>query len=409
MHGLKNNRVEARRHGAVPPWLRAPWLRTLGLALVLAGCGGGVDSGGTGSVPLTFAVGPITGFGSVIVNGVRFDDSAAAVSDDDGTPRSRDTLRLGMTTEIRGSAISTDSTGAAVSTASSIAFGSDLLGMVDSVDVTAKQLMVLGQVVDVNAATVFDDVSLAGGLAAVAVGDVTEVYALFDVATGRYTATRIERKAAAAAYRLRGVVSQLDAVAKAFNIGSQRISYAGLNGVPLTLTNGGLVRLRLEPLKVGGVWLLAGLRDGAPKPRDLDAVRLEGRVSAITSPTLFSVNGVAVDASVIGSVTGLVLGVRVEVEGTVAGSVLVASKLKVKSDDDVDKQEFELRGAITSVDAANLRFVLRGVTVGYTLSGPATEFRNGTAANLAPGVNVEAEGVLSGDGARLLAARITFK
>ena len=400
MHGLKNTRVEARKRAALPQWLRA-----MGLALVLAGCGGGVDSGGTGSVPLTFAVGPITGFGSVIVNGVRFDDSAAAVTDDDGTPRSRDTLRLGMTTEIRGSALSTDSTGATVSTASSISFGSDLLGHVDSVDVAARRLVVLGQTVDVNAATVFDDTSLA----VVAVGDVVEVYALFDVATGRYTATRIERKAAVAAYRLRGVVSQLDAVAKAFNIGSERISYADLNGVPATLVNGNLVRLRLEPVKVGGLWRLAGLRDGAPKPRDRDAVRLEGRVSAFTSPTLFSVNGVAVDASAIGPVTGLVLGARVEVEGTVAGSVLVASKLKVESDDDVDKQEFELRGSITSVDAANLRFVLRGVTVIYTLSGSATDFRNGTAVNLAPGVNVEARGVLSGDGARLLAARITFK
>ena len=39
----------------------------------------------------------------------------------------------------------------------------------------------------------------------------------------------------------------------------------------------------------------------------------------------------------------------------------------------------------------------------------ATEFRNGTAADLKPGVNVEARGVLSGDGARLLAARISFK
>ena len=403
MHGLKNNRVEARSNGAVPPWLR-----TLGLALVLAGCGGGVDSGGTGSVPLTFAVGPITGFGSVIVNGVRFDDSSAVVTDDDDGRSDRAKLRLGMTTEIRGSAID-NTTGTPISTASSIVFGSDIRGPVDSIDLAAKRLVVLGQAVDVNAATVFDDTSLAGGLAVVAVGDGVEVYALFDVATGRYTATRIERKPAVAAYRLRGVVSQLDAVAKVFNIGGERISYAGVGGVPVGLANGNLVRLRLEPVKVGGLWRLAGLRDGAPKPRDLDAVRLEGRVSAFTSATLFSVNGVAVDASGIGSVTGLALGARVEVEGTVAGSVLVASKLKVKSDDDVDKQEFELRGAITSVDAANLRFVLRGVIVGYTLSGSATEFRNGTAANLAPGVNVEARGVLSGDGARLLAARITFK
>src|SRR5205085_9845313 len=46
------------------------------LAAVVAGCGGGVDSGGTGAQPTSFASGPITGFGSVIVNAVHYDDGA---------------------------------------------------------------------------------------------------------------------------------------------------------------------------------------------------------------------------------------------------------------------------------------------------------------------------------------------
>ena len=47
---------------------------------LLTGCGGGggVDSGGTGVTP-SVSAGPITGFGSVIVAGVRFDDSTATV------------------------------------------------------------------------------------------------------------------------------------------------------------------------------------------------------------------------------------------------------------------------------------------------------------------------------------------
>ena len=69
------------------PHAAAAFLRlaALGLAAALSlfACGGsgGVDSGGTGS----FASGPISGFGSVIVNGVHFDDAGATVSDDDGT------------------------------------------------------------------------------------------------------------------------------------------------------------------------------------------------------------------------------------------------------------------------------------------------------------------------------------
>ena len=395
-------------HRAIHPTLH--WLRALWLALIVAGCGGGVDSGGTGTTPASYANGPITGFGSVIVNGVRFDDSNAVVTDDDGGASSRDKLRLGMTTEIRGSAITPDATGTLVSAASSIAFGSDILGRVDSIDLAAKRLVVLGQGVDVNAATVFDDESLSGGLPAVAVGDVVEVYALFNAATGRYTATRMERKGEVATYRLRGLVSNLDVVAKAFNIGSERISYAGFTGsAPVTPADGSFLRVRLQTTKVAGVWLVAAFKDGAPKPRDRDDVRLEGRISSFTSPTLFSVNGVAVNASAIGPVAGLALGVRVEVEGTASDGVLLASKLKIKTEDEVGNQEFKLIGQITSVDAANLRFVLRGVTVVYAVTSPATDFRNGTAANLVKDANVEARGVLSADGVRLLAARITFK
>jgi hypothetical protein len=69
-------------------------LALIGGVAALSGCGGGggdvgvgtgtgvasVGSGGTGS----FSSGAITGFGSIIVNGVRFDDSQARVTDDDG-------------------------------------------------------------------------------------------------------------------------------------------------------------------------------------------------------------------------------------------------------------------------------------------------------------------------------------
>ena len=43
-----------------------------------------------------------------------------------------------------------------------------------------------------------------------------------------------------------------------------------------------------------------------------------------------------------------------------------------------------------------------------TYSG-ATDFRNGSAANLAAGANVEARGSLSSDGTQLVATRITFR
>jgi hypothetical protein len=64
------------------PLRRREWL--LAALAALAGCGG-VDSGGTGTGDhSTLALGTITGFGSIIVNGVRFDESQAFIDDDDG-------------------------------------------------------------------------------------------------------------------------------------------------------------------------------------------------------------------------------------------------------------------------------------------------------------------------------------
>lgn len=384
-------------------------VQAMGLALALVGCGGGggVDSGGTG-VTASYASGPITGFGSVIVNGVRYDDTVATVTDGDGTPRSRNDLRLGMTTEVRGTAITLDDAGASVATASSIVFSSELQGTVDSVDATANRLVVLGQGVDVSPATVLD--GLSGGLSTLSVGDGVEIYGFFDVTTARYRATRIERKTGVPDFKLRGAVSNLDSVAKAFNIGTQRISYAAVAGdVPATLANGDFVRLRLQSAQIGGVWIVSGVSDGTRQPDDGAEVKLEGLINAFTSPSRFSVNGVAIDASRITVPAGLALGVRVEVEGRASGATLVANEVEIETEDDANNLEFEIRDRIASVDAATLSFTIRGVAVVYSITAPATDFRNGSAADLQAGVNVEVRGMLSADGTRLVAARIVFR
>src|SRR5262245_31816300 len=89
--------------------------------LLVAGCGGdgGVDSGGTGAAA-SFASGPITGFGSVIVAGVRFDERGATVQDADGNVRPASDLALGMTVEVRGGRIAPDANGNDAAPAQSI-------------------------------------------------------------------------------------------------------------------------------------------------------------------------------------------------------------------------------------------------------------------------------------------------
>jgi len=69
-------------------------------AILVTGCGGG--GGGSGSDPAknSFTAGPITGFGSVIVNGIRFDVSGANVADDEDEVQGEGNLKLGMVAEI---------------------------------------------------------------------------------------------------------------------------------------------------------------------------------------------------------------------------------------------------------------------------------------------------------------------
>jgi Domain of unknown function (DUF5666) len=376
------------------------------LALLLASCGGGVETGGTGAPPVGYAAGPIDGFGSVIVNGVRFDDSSAQVLDEDGNLRSRDALKLGMTVQIDSGAIDR---AAGTAVASKITYGSDLLGRVDARDTAGGSLVVMGQTVVTGAATVFDD-RMAGGLGAVAVGSTVEVYAVFDPVSGTYAARRIEPAASPALYRVRGLVSSHNPGARTFRIGSQTFTYAE-GAAPAGLAEGAILLLKVQTARnTAGQWVVASSASGARQPEDGADVEIESVISLYASQADFVAGGVRIDATnarVEPAGAVLAAGVFVEVEGQMAGGRLVATKLEVKSasGDDEGGDEFEVSGAITSLDTAQKRFVVRGVTVDY--SGDV-RYEDGSEAELAVGQKVEVQGVLSADGTRVLAEEIQF-
>jgi hypothetical protein len=356
-------------------------LLVLGL---LHGCGGGVGTGGTGDGH-AFVSGSITGFGSVIVNDVRFDDSGAQVEDGDDGRRERDELRLGMTVEIDSSAIQ-GGFGSASAAATRIRFDSALVGRVQSVDEAAGSFTVLGQRVTVDETTVFD-----GGLrpATMRAGDLVEVYAVLDSAQQRYRATRVEPARSVLAYRVRGPVAQFDPVLQRLRIGSEFYSTAGAANLPPNLAPGQFVRLtlRLVPDALGRFVVLSF---GTPLRGigDLDDVRVKGLVSAFGSVATFEVDGRPVDASAARFVDGSpALGVRVEVEGAVRGGVLRARTVTVRSDQFERDRGFELRGPVESVDTGQRTFVLRGLTIGT--ARPDLRYENGSFADLAAGRRVE--------------------
>jgi hypothetical protein len=380
------------------------------LAVLLTGCGSGGSGSTAGAAQSSFTAGPITGFGSVIVNGIRFDVSTASVANDDDEAQSESDLKLGMVAEVEAGEITVDSTGSH-GNAKAIHFRSAIIGPVGAVDSTAKSLVVLGQPVDVTATTVFDE-RLPAGLGSVAVGDVVEVFGMLNKTTGHYTAKRIAPKPNAPFFKLRGVVGNLDTVAHTFKIGGETISYAGLkpDQVPADLADGLLVYVKLQTSQVNGAWVATKLKDATRHMADHDEAELKGLVTSVTSQTQFSVEGIPVDASQAqffpnGAVVAV--GVEVEVEGTASNGVIMATKVSIETEQQDELSGFELHGAISVLNTTTKTFLLRGVTVSY--GGTAVVFKGGMESDLADGRRVEVKGTLSTDGTMLQATTIRFE
>jgi hypothetical protein len=400
-------------------WWMRPWRAALGVmvaVLVACGGGGGVGEGGTGS----FVSGSISGFGSVIVGGVRFDDSSAAFEDDDNpnsTP-DRSALRLGMVVEVEGGPI--DVSGATpTATARSIRIGSAIVGPVTEVLPLLRVARVLGQPVRVTAATVFGS-GLEGGLAALAEGQVVEVHGFFgidpDTNLPRFVATRIElRTTPPDTYKVRGIARAVEASAQTFRIGDETFDYSRVAGAqPM---NDRFVRARVQTTPDSlGRWIVTRLDVGLRPLADTAQAKIEGIVTAFTSKVQFSVNGIAVttDAQTQFDDEGtLAFGIRVEVEGRVSQGVLRATKVEIESDQEVDNQDFELHGNVSGVDPVARTFLLTaesGLRTFTVVYDDNTRFDDGSAATL-PGYTgrVEVRGLWLAATGRLLARRIKFE
>ena len=381
-------------------------LTMLGSALLMAGCGGGggtTTAGAATGVAGSSASGAITGFGSIIVNRVRFDDSAASIQDDDGVGMNSGDLKMGMVVRIKGGK-KTDDGVSIRAKADSIEVHSELQGPVDSIAAGLSSIVVLGQTVKISTSTFFDD-----GLTAAALktGDVVEVHGFVDPVAKTITATRIERKPNAKVFKLQGIVSELNTATKTFKLGTLTISYlTAVVPSSLTLANGSVVRVRLAITPLTGTRTALKVQKFEIEKEDRNEAEVEGIITAFTSTSLFSVNGLPVDASTAtfeGGKTGVVLGARVEVEGSIVNGVLVAKKVELEDGADVAK--FELHGTISLLNPTAKTFVLRGMTVNYNNA----VFGIGvTAVSLANGLNLEVKGMLA-TGNVIAATRISLE
>lgn len=375
-------------------------LATIIATALLPACGGGTDvagvsSGGTGS----FTTGTITGLGSVIVNGIRYDDRAATISLN-GASSDASALQLGMVVRIQGSPVAASATpgGLGTATADTIACVSEWKGMVSAVNTTAtpKTFALLGQTVQVLATTVFDD----GGLTDLQPNRLVEVYGFVDPSDNSLTATRVEFKTALDRYRLSGTVR--NPTDRSFQLGTATIAYPSAS----QLSNGQLVRVELATSVNGlGQWVAIDVKreDFSHQLDDDDEAEIEGTITAFTSPTAFSVSGIPVDASGMTPPSGLALGVRVEVKGRVLNRVVRATHIEVEDDRDIESRPYEFHGTVSAIDTMARTFTVRGYTLHYD---DATVFQlHGATWNASLTTRIEAKAKLQPNG-ELLATEV---
>jgi Domain of unknown function (DUF5666) len=280
-------------------------LLAISLSAMLSGCRSGGGSGGSSTTPSTtstpsatttavVSTGPITQFGSVVLNGIEFDTTQAQIRVEDQIVH-EDELRIGMRVTVEGVR---DNNG--VARATRVVFRKNVEGLIDSIDVVNNKLVVLGQTVLVDSLTVIEDraQSSAIALSTLAVGQFVEVSGLVD-ANGEILATRIERKtgfvAGVTEVEVRGTLSGLNTNARTFALGALTVNFSTATVVG-SLSNGVFVQVRGTQTAPGSI--VTATRVTVEDPTVGGAagtkIEIEGFVTAFTSATVFSVNGQAV-------------------------------------------------------------------------------------------------------------------
>lgn len=324
-------------------------------ATLLVACGGG-GGGGTIGGPVQPQASGATGVvsaasaGSITVNGVAFTTGGAAVRIDDN-PSSADQLKPGMVVKLRGSDDGTNGR------ATEIEVENEVRGPVQSISTstTPQSFVVGGVTVFVDAGTVYANLA-PNSLLGVFVNTFVEVHGLRDAA-GNLQATRVEGKGLRApgadeVDELRGRIG--NPAAGAFDLGSVRVTYtsattvftpAGRCSASDMLTAGRLVEVH-GAFNANSTGFAATridcedaeddrLRPGNGDKNEIEGFVTDASIDLSARSGSFKLNGQAVTfGSGVqfrgGSIEDLIDGAKVEVEGSMNGSTLVAREIKFK-------------------------------------------------------------------------------
>lgn len=356
-------------------------------AVACSGCGGGsgdvvarIGGGGTGA-PIASGFGSVSGFGSIIVSGQRYDETAAQFAVDERpdqlTPASVSAIRLGMQIQFEHES----------NRMSRATVAAEVIGPVSST--SASGLEVMGQTVRVNAdpasPTVFDGFTALTELA----GAVVEVHGQRN-SSAEIQATRIERRPAASTLRVAGTVANF--ANGTFRIGGLTVRSAQATIVPAgqTMADGIRVAVWTDQPLANGELAARVIRVGGPAIPNNAALTVEGLVTDYLSSSNLRIGGIAVDASAAqlagGTATDLRSGRSVRATGTYSANVLRAARIEFLS---TTAARIELSGSVTGFVDATSVFRVRGTATRVTSQ---TTYVRGDASNLGDGVIGRVEG-----------------
>jgi len=341
----------------------------------LVACGGGSSSSNNEPQADLATQGMITGFGSVIVNGVHYDVSDADIEVDDESLVESE-LEVGQMVRITGEVDDDGLHG----TALKVEGETQLRGSIDSIDLDAGVIVALGQTILINADTFYKDGLTPDQLV---VGNVIRVSS-YTNAEGAMVATYIELKndITGNSFGFSGTVTNLDTNALTFMINNQLVDYSGvtLSNLPNGILENGML-VRVKGSVVDGVFIAVGnLRlshlgfkhhDGDEHPEHAEISGLVTNLVADTSFVLGDITVLITPSTEFeeGDAVDLVDGLMVKVEGRFDdNNNLIAREIKLKYSPKISN-----RGAIEAIDLTAQTFTVNGATFEVT---PETSFKD---------------------------------
>lgn len=386
--------------------------------LALTACGGG----GGGSQPAAVSsktTGAITGFGSVIVNGIEFSRKAGLADDkiklgfDNLTAQSEDKLKAGMMVNITGTFNSTTGKGEY----EAIEFQPELRGRLDDngVDLVNDRITIMGRQVQIEANTQFDSLRDLAELSTDQGANVNhpevEVSGILDN-NGILHATRVAKKllnfANGGVAQIKGAIAASPVpTINGFTIGTSAIvvdaNTVFANMARTDLPNSTGLVMEVKGTLTAGVFTATRVEKKLAFEAQLnDNVRIKGLAAGAVAANAFTINGpngpvtVKISANTAFLSGGaaatsaiVVAGATLEVEGTIDSSgAIVATKVAIELEKNL---KLEGNAAASAFNAVTNKLTLNGISVDIL---PTTRKINST---VFPAIALDLATVAAGD------------